>query len=310
MASRALTSAAVMLLIGSAAAGMTSAQAQNLEAGKSPAQIFAGACSACHKSARGLLRTVPPGSLPSFLRQHYTTSSDMAGLLASYLISNGATDTRYKQNDTRTEPGQPEGRKSRRQRQGAEEAAPTEATAPAQAAAPTEEPPRRVRGKRKPKPEVEQPAEGAAVESSEPVAEAPPKQGRKHGRKEKPAQAAPAAAEPAKSDASKSDASKSEASKPEAAKPEAAKSEPPKAETAQPARPAAPAEPTRADPVPAVTPAPAQTSRTPEAGPPPAKPTEAPAPSAAGPSSSAPSIAVTPSAPPPASGAADAPISR
>src|SRR5206468_4592772 len=34
-------------------------------------------------------------SLPGFLRQHYTTSSDMASLLSAFLISNGATDTRY-----------------------------------------------------------------------------------------------------------------------------------------------------------------------------------------------------------------------
>jgi hypothetical protein len=70
------------------------AQATNLEAGKSPSQIFAGTCTACHKAPRGLLKTVPASSLSSFLRQHYTTSPEMAGVLASYLISNGATDTR------------------------------------------------------------------------------------------------------------------------------------------------------------------------------------------------------------------------
>jgi hypothetical protein len=41
------------------------------------------------------LKTVAPGALPAFLRQHYTTSSDMAGLLSAFLVSNGATDTRY-----------------------------------------------------------------------------------------------------------------------------------------------------------------------------------------------------------------------
>src|SRR3954452_25297450 len=97
MLSRALSLATVMLLIGCFAA--IPAQAQNLEAGKSPSQIFAGTCSACHKSPRGLLKTVAPGSLPGFLRQHYTTSPDMAGVLASYLVSNGATDTRYQAKD-------------------------------------------------------------------------------------------------------------------------------------------------------------------------------------------------------------------
>jgi hypothetical protein len=67
---------------------------ENLDAGKSPSQIFAGTCNACHKGPRGLLRTVPPGSLSGFLRQHYTTGPAMAGVLANYLISNGATDTR------------------------------------------------------------------------------------------------------------------------------------------------------------------------------------------------------------------------
>src|SRR4051794_41049297 len=95
MLSRALIIATVMLLIGGLTATPVRAQVQNLEAGKSPSQIFAGTCNACHKSPRGLLKTVPAGSLPGFLRQHYTTSSDMASLLAGFLISNGATDTRY-----------------------------------------------------------------------------------------------------------------------------------------------------------------------------------------------------------------------
>src|SRR3984885_846235 len=95
MLSRALILAAVMLLIGGFEADPAQAQATNLEAGKSPSQIFAGTCTACHKSPRGLLKSVPASSLPGFLRQHYTTSSDMASVLSSYLVSNGATDTRY-----------------------------------------------------------------------------------------------------------------------------------------------------------------------------------------------------------------------
>lgn len=93
MLSRALRLAAVTLLIGCLTAVAVHA-VENLEAGKSPAQIFAGTCNACHKSPRGLLRSVAPSSLPGFLRQHYTTSSDMASVLSSYLVANGATDTR------------------------------------------------------------------------------------------------------------------------------------------------------------------------------------------------------------------------
>src|SRR3984957_7972297 len=95
MLSRALSLATVTLLIGCFAAVPAWAQATNLEAGKSPSQLFAGTCTACHKGPRGLLKTVPAGSLQGFLRQHYTTSPEMASLLSAYLISNGATDIRY-----------------------------------------------------------------------------------------------------------------------------------------------------------------------------------------------------------------------
>ena len=131
MLSRALSLATVTLLIGCFAAVPVRAQTQNLEAGKSPSQIFAGTCNACHKSPRGLLKTVSAGSLPGFLRQHYTTSSDMASLLSSYLVSNGASDTRGNQSKPSTEPKsearsggseQPD-RQGRRVRPGSQEAA-------------------------------------------------------------------------------------------------------------------------------------------------------------------------------------------
>jgi hypothetical protein len=93
MLSRALSLATLLLLAGWFAPERAAAQ-ENLDAGKSPSQLFAGTCNACHRSPRGLLRSVPPGSLSSFLREHYTTSPAMAGVLATYLISNGATDTR------------------------------------------------------------------------------------------------------------------------------------------------------------------------------------------------------------------------
>src|SRR5438270_13209000 len=95
MSSRALSLAVILVLIGFGATDTVLAQATNLEAGKAPSQLFAQTCNACHKSPRGLLKTVAPGSLPGFLRQHYTTSPDMAGVLASYLVSNGANDARY-----------------------------------------------------------------------------------------------------------------------------------------------------------------------------------------------------------------------
>jgi hypothetical protein len=112
MSSRALISATVMLLVGCLATERALAQATNLEAGKTPSQIFSGTCNACHKAPRGLLRSVPASSLSSFLRQHYTTSPEMANVLASYLISNGATDTRLSGGDRK---GAKEGTKEAKQ---------------------------------------------------------------------------------------------------------------------------------------------------------------------------------------------------
>ena len=94
MKSRALSLATLALLVGVCGwtdAGMQSVMAQALDAGKPPAQIFSGTCSACHRSPRGLVRSVSPGALPGFMRQHYTTGNDMAGTMAAYVLGNGGT---------------------------------------------------------------------------------------------------------------------------------------------------------------------------------------------------------------------------
>jgi hypothetical protein len=57
------------------------AAGQNLDAGKSPAQIFSEVCANCHRSSRDFRG----GVSTSFLREHYTTSSDMASTMAAYL---------------------------------------------------------------------------------------------------------------------------------------------------------------------------------------------------------------------------------
>lgn len=93
MLSRALA-LAMMGLVGCFAAGSAQAQ-ENLEAGQNAAQIYAEACSTCHKSTHGLLKTVRRGSLKGFLKEHYTTSPAMAALLADYLLSHGADDARF-----------------------------------------------------------------------------------------------------------------------------------------------------------------------------------------------------------------------
>jgi hypothetical protein len=253
MLSRALSLATVMLLIGGFAAAPV--RAQNLEAGKSPSQIFAGTCAACHKGARGLLKTVAPGSLPGFLRQHYTTSSEMASVLSSFLISNGATDTRYvgsqpKQKDAKQEPGQATqldrfGRPMRR--------------APAQEAARPDGDGRIPADAAKPAAEGQPPAIAAEERGPD---------GRKLSAKQRLSKRGKPGEELPKTDAAKTDAPKEtpkETPMGEAAKGETAKDDKPEAKPADEGKSesakldAQKGEgnvPLRADPVPAVTPAP------------------------------------------------------
>jgi hypothetical protein len=258
MLSRALSLATVMLLIGGFAAAPV--RAQNLEAGKSPSQIFSGTCAACHKGARGLLKTVAPGSLPGFLRQHYTTSSEMASVLSAYLISNGATDTRYTG-------GQPKQGKDAKQ----------EAARPQQGA--PEQLDRFGRPlRRAPSQEASRPDAKPAGEGQVPAiaAEERGPDGRKLSAKQRLSKRGKPGEELPKTDAGKTDAPKDapmgEAAKGEAAKDEksnAAKDEggkpevKPEEEKSESAKLDAPKGegakadvPLRADPVPAVTPAP------------------------------------------------------
>src|SRR6202163_91014 len=251
MLSRALSSATMMLLIGCFALVPAQAQAQNLEAGKSPSQIFAGTCSACHKSPRGLLKAVPAGSLPGYLRQHYTTSSDMASLLSAFLISNGATDTRY----VGSQPKQEKDAKSE-----AKPAAPPEqldrhghrlhAAVPAQEAAkpdsqpertvepdgeelpPQAEPGRRGRNAKRLARPVEAPdATRPAAEGQAPVQAASERgpDGRKSGAKQRLSKRG----KPGREDLPKTDAAKGDAAKTDAAKTDSAKDEPANGEPAR-----------------------------------------------------------------------------
>jgi hypothetical protein len=60
---------------------------ENLDAGKTPPQLFASDCSACHQSPKGLAKGTSSYSLTSFLRQHYTSSQQNAAIIARYLLS-------------------------------------------------------------------------------------------------------------------------------------------------------------------------------------------------------------------------------
>jgi hypothetical protein len=60
------------MIIGSSVLLGVSCHAQgNLDAGRSPAQIFADSCAGCHRDARELRR-----SNANFLRQHYMSGSE------------------------------------------------------------------------------------------------------------------------------------------------------------------------------------------------------------------------------------------
>jgi hypothetical protein len=256
MLSRALILATVMLWIGCLAAVQALAQ-ENLEAGKSPSQIFAGTCNACHKGPRGLLKTVAAGSLPSFLRQHYTTSPQMANVLAAYLVSNGANDPRAAAASPKgakegAKEGTKEGAKEAKQ-----EARPVEqldrfgrkqhpTTAPQEAAAPAGEKP----------PEMQQPGQAASKWSAK----------QKLSKRGKPAEELPkeepaAATEPPKDESAGVEPVKPEGSVPAPTvdSPQSAKMEPPNEAPAL-----------RPDPVPPVTPAASASPAATTTAPPPA----------------------------------------
>jgi hypothetical protein len=75
-----LVGVAVMALDARAALGQS-----NLDAGKSPAQIFSTTCAACHRSPRELKPTTA-----GYLLDHYSTGSREAAAMAGYLAAVGS----------------------------------------------------------------------------------------------------------------------------------------------------------------------------------------------------------------------------
>jgi hypothetical protein len=74
------------------AAGLNAGSAlaqEDLNRGKSPAQLFASDCADCHRSPRALGRRDNANALAGFLRVHYTASRESAAAIASYLVSLG-----------------------------------------------------------------------------------------------------------------------------------------------------------------------------------------------------------------------------
>lgn len=237
MLGRALILAAVAFAFG--CVGAIPATAQNLEAGKPPSQIFSSTCSLCHKSSRGLLKSVSPGSLPGFLRQHYTTSRDMAAAMSAYVLSNGAANaapggnlTRQGQEAAGGRSGQEPGPDHAKGRKPSREAAKPDADGPKHAA---ESDAQTARQKAAAERRAAREAARAAKHGL------PPKNEARHEQStsEQPATAAKSDTKPD----SKPDADKAEPSQDSG-----------KSDTAK-------VEGTRPDPVPAVTPAPKETEK-------------------------------------------------
>ena len=84
---RLMSSHGIRLAIGSLTLCFaSSAGAQgSLEQGKTAAQLYAANCASCHKSPQSVTKASGIFGLESFLREHYTPSSQSAATIAAYL---------------------------------------------------------------------------------------------------------------------------------------------------------------------------------------------------------------------------------
>ena len=62
---------------------------ENLDSGKTAAQLFASDCALCHKTPKGLAKPGRSSELDGFLREHYTASRESAAAIAAYLRAAG-----------------------------------------------------------------------------------------------------------------------------------------------------------------------------------------------------------------------------
>ena len=69
---------------------------ENLDSGKTGAQLYAADCAICHKSPQALKKSGGIFGLSSFLREHYTASRESAAAIASYLDSVGSPPAQKK----------------------------------------------------------------------------------------------------------------------------------------------------------------------------------------------------------------------
>lgn len=77
--------------------GGTALAQENLDAGKSGAQLYASNCAICHKSAQALNKSAGGlFGLESFLREHYTSSRESAAAITAYLNSLGGAPAEHR----------------------------------------------------------------------------------------------------------------------------------------------------------------------------------------------------------------------
>ena len=94
---------------------LAAAGAEDLDAGKPPGRLFSTNCTGCHNSPRGLARDMNARALSDFLRQHYTTGTSTASVLAGYLLGQPG-DARGAKPSVRGEETAPAGRSGARTR--------------------------------------------------------------------------------------------------------------------------------------------------------------------------------------------------
>jgi hypothetical protein len=80
---------AVFIVAGAGLSAQSALTQEDLNRGKTPAQLFASDCADCHRNPRTLAKRENAGALADFLRVHYTASRESAVAIAAYLVSLG-----------------------------------------------------------------------------------------------------------------------------------------------------------------------------------------------------------------------------
>ena len=80
---------AVLIVAGAGLSAESALAQEDLNRGKTPAQLFASDCADCHRNPRTLAKRENADALADFLRVHYTASRESAAAIAAYLVSLG-----------------------------------------------------------------------------------------------------------------------------------------------------------------------------------------------------------------------------